>query len=75
MVARERLIDETIDAYVAWREECTGLRTVYRAWCRTAHTPGTTSFEQYTAALDREERAANRYADALGQLTRLLWHQ
>jgi hypothetical protein len=28
----DQLVDETLDAYVEWREECAGVRDAYRRW-------------------------------------------
>jgi hypothetical protein len=30
--ARRRLVDETIDTYVAWREECARVLEAYHCW-------------------------------------------
>lgn len=57
---RRRLVDDTVLAYVEWREECVAVADMYRRWAsatdrrRLAHAA-------YEAALDREESAAHAY--------------
>jgi hypothetical protein len=66
--ARERaLVEEAIAAYRQWRQECAAVRTAYRGWlgARAAHRRF--AFDDYNAALDREERAAGRYALVMGR--------
>jgi hypothetical protein len=70
---RDRLLDEAIESYVEWREECATVEAAYRCWSSQRSTERTTSFAAYTAALDREECAARVYADAVGRVTRFLW--
>jgi hypothetical protein len=70
---RERLVDQAIESYVEWREECATIEVAYRCWSSERGTERSMSFAAYTAALDREERAATVYADAVGRVKRLLW--
>jgi hypothetical protein len=66
--ADTQLIDEAMDAYVEWREECVA---VWDAFARRANAPGTddaTAFSAYRAALDREECASNAYAVVLARI-------
>ena len=57
------LVDETIDAYVDWREERASVWDAYERW--TCAHPGDAvfAFAAYQAALDREQQAAYAYAD------------
>jgi hypothetical protein len=56
-----RLIDEMIDGYVSWREECAVVEASYENWCRADREDRRLAFTAYTAALDREESAAASY--------------
>jgi 5-methylthioribose kinase len=67
-----RKVDETIDAYVDWREECTHVREAYRRWLSAEGADVALAFRAYVAALDREERASEVYADLMGRLGHLL---
>jgi hypothetical protein len=55
------LIDAVLDGYVAWREENAAAETAYRNWLRAGRAERGLAFAAYTAALDREERAAADY--------------
>lgn len=69
---RTRLVDEMVERYVDWREECAAVEEAYRCWS-TSSAPCTMEFAIYNAALDREECAARLYAGALSRLKRCLW--
>jgi hypothetical protein len=58
-------IDELLQCYVSWREECHGVRLAYRRWIDSERAEGRLAYAGYVAALDREERAAHAYADHL----------
>jgi hypothetical protein len=60
-VGLNRLIDQMIDGYVSWREECAAVATAYENWSRSARQDRGLAYAAYTAALDREERAASTY--------------
>jgi hypothetical protein len=57
------LADLALDAYVTWREECLSLQDAYDAWARPGAEHPPFAFEAYRSALDREERAADAYAE------------
>jgi hypothetical protein len=59
---RRRLVDETLDAYVDWREECYAVSDAYDAWAAAEATDAELAFEVYSAVLDREESASKVYA-------------
>jgi hypothetical protein len=63
-----RMVDEAIDAYVDWREECTHVWEAHRAWESAEEVDAPLAFRAYVAALDREERASEVYADLIGRL-------
>lgn len=60
--ARSDLVDELMDAYVDWREECLALEEAYARWSSVALDERNVAFAAYTAALDREEQASSVYA-------------
>jgi muconolactone D-isomerase len=61
----EPLIDDAVDAYVEWREECVEVRDAYRRWSTAPVSHVTNAFHEYVAALNNEEHAANRYAQLI----------
>lgn len=56
-----RLLDEAVDAYVDWREECAGVWSAYGRWLRATVVDAPLAFSAYRAAVDREECAAHVY--------------
>jgi hypothetical protein len=70
---RNRLVDEMIESYVEWREECATVEATYRRWSTAPATDCAISFASYNAALDREESAASLYAADVSRLERVLW--
>lgn len=70
--ARHRaLVDAVFAAYVQWREECAAVRSAYRRWVAARAADKPAAFDDYNAALDREEHAAGRYAYLIGHAGRL----
>jgi hypothetical protein len=63
-----RLVDQIVDAYVDWREECTHVWEAYRRWLGAVGVDAVLAFRAYRAALDREERASEVYADLIRRL-------
>ena len=63
------LLDDLIDSYVSWREESLELVAAYGRWssCECADRP--LAVAAYTAAVDREERAADVYRECVERLT------
>ncbi len=55
-----RLLDEAVDAYVDWREECAGVWSAYGRWLRATVVDAPLAFSAYRAAVDREECAVAR---------------
>jgi hypothetical protein len=55
-------VDSAIDAYVDWRDECRAVWDTYRRWTSAPVAHAGRAFEGYSAALEREERAADVYA-------------
>lgn len=62
---KKLLVDSLMEAYVSWREACLRVDDAYASWASERGTRATLAFESYTAALDREETAAEVYADLI----------
>jgi hypothetical protein len=62
----KQLVDEAMEAYVDWREECAEVWGAYERWARAPKIDDAGAFAAYRAALDREESASHAYADLLG---------
>ncbi len=63
------LIDAVMDVYVTWRERCVAVEMSYRLWSCSAPEERALAYSGYTAALDREERAADEYRRLLDRAT------
>lgn len=57
------LVDELMDAYVEWRQECIAVHKSYERWSSVPSDERRLAFAAYRAALDREELASSVYAD------------
>jgi hypothetical protein len=66
------MVDEAMDAYVEWREECIRVWDAYDHWRSAARGDTALAHPAYVAALDREERACEVYASVIGQLDQLI---
>ena len=55
------LIDAVMERYVTWREQSAAVEAAYRRWSHAASEDRELCFDNYTAALDHEELAANEY--------------
>jgi hypothetical protein len=62
------MVDEAVDAYVDWREECAHVWEACRRWKSAEGADAALAFRAYVAALDREERASEVYADLMSRL-------
>jgi hypothetical protein len=63
---RRRLMNQALDAYAGWRDQCSAVDLAYHHWAGARGHDAAVWYTAYSAALDREERAAERY----GQLIR-----
>jgi hypothetical protein len=68
---REQLIDEALDRYLDWRDESEAVDAAYGLWSRAPRTEGALPFAAYSAALDREERAAIVYRSVIDRIEQL----
>jgi hypothetical protein len=62
------VVDDAVDAYVRWREECAGADEAYHRWSGAEKADRALAYCAHTAALDREEAAASAYAGAMKRL-------
>jgi hypothetical protein len=56
-----KLIDAVMDGYVTWREQSVAVHAAYREWLTAPSAWREIAFDDYCAALDREELAASDY--------------
>ena len=66
----ERLADEVIETYVSWREASVAVERSYADWYRTSRDDRRLAHAVHVAALDREERAAEAYREAVEHVVR-----
>lgn len=66
------MVDEAMDGYIEWREECLRVWDAYRRWLSAVRPDTGLAARAYVAALDREERAAEVYAGLISRLDRLV---
>jgi hypothetical protein len=64
----KQLLDEAVDAYGEWREECVAVWDAYGRWKSAPRADAPLAFVAYTAALDIEEQASVVYASAIGRV-------
>jgi hypothetical protein len=70
-LSKKRLVDTLIDAYVSWREACLQVSDAYVSWASETGLGATSAFGRYMATLDREEHAAEVYADLVWRARQL----
>lgn len=63
-----RLVDEALDAYDEWFEECIRVRNSYARWSGASRADAAVAFAAYASELDREERAAEHFRELVGRL-------
>ena len=71
--AGNRLVDEVIDRYVAWRAECEAVSAAYQVCSSETGSERVLWFAAFNAALDREECAAEVYYACITRLSWFLW--
>ncbi|MEA2321139.1 MAG: hypothetical protein QOD81_989 [Solirubrobacteraceae bacterium] len=59
------VLDEAMDAYVDWRQQCIAVSNAYAGWTAAQATDAALAFAVYVAALHREERAAQVYGSTI----------
>jgi hypothetical protein len=58
------VLDEFLETYIHWREECERVQSAYERWARANSSDGASAFADYRAALDREESAARGHSES-----------
>lgn len=66
-----RAIDELLEHYIFWREECYAIQLAYQSWADSSLGERRLAYAGYVAALDREERAARTYAGNVERARRI----
>ena len=69
------LIDDLIEVYVDWLEECAALAQAYDGWASVAVADRDLAFAAYQAALDREQQASAVYSDRIDRVQREISNQ
>ena len=62
--APAQIIDDFLETYVSWREQCERVRSAYAEWIRADSSARAYAFAVYGAALDQEESAANCHGES-----------
>jgi hypothetical protein len=62
MTSIRTAVDQAMDAYLDWREECIAVSESYRRWAAAEGADAALAFSAHAAALDREQRASEVYA-------------
>jgi hypothetical protein len=62
---RGRMVNEAMDAYAGWHDQCSAAERAYRYWAAARGADADAWYVAYSVALDREERAAEHYAQAI----------
>ena len=66
------LIDDVMEAYVEWREECVSAMQAYERWSSFPVHERRLAFAAYQAALDREHAASIAYSSRIAAVEREL---
>jgi hypothetical protein len=64
---RAELIDEMVERFVDWREQCIAVAESYERWSNGSIANRKLAFEVYKAALDLEEHASLIYAERVSR--------
>jgi predicted aminopeptidase len=68
---KNALIDQAMERYVEWREECAAVNDAYENWTNAPIEETDLPFVAYSAALDREQSAFKVYGRALDRIREL----
>jgi hypothetical protein len=69
---QKQIVDDTVIAYVEWREECIEVWNAYGWWASAPPEDVRRAHAVYRAALDREEAAAKVYAGLMRRVGTLV---
>ena len=67
-----RLLDDLVDRYVHWRESARAVADAYARWSLACPPERALRFAAYNATLDREQKAAEAYAQDVSGVERWL---
>jgi hypothetical protein len=62
---QQPIVHELVIAYIEWREESAEVWDAYRCWAIAPAEDAVCAYAAYQAGLDREEAAANAYAELM----------
>jgi hypothetical protein len=65
---RRRLVNDALDAYAGWRDQCSAVEVAYCHWAAAEGNEAAVWYNAYSAAVDREERACEHYARLMRRL-------
>ncbi len=65
------LIDRLIELYCDWRSQCWNVRAAYAQFTAATADDRAVAYAAYLAALDREESAADLYAEQVARVASL----
>ena len=68
---QQPIVNELLLAYIEWREESAEVWDAYRWWASAPAEDATCARAAYQAALDREEAAANAFAELIERVGQL----
>ena len=68
------VVDAVVDAYIDWRTQAAAVARAHRRWNEAPTDDRTLAFAAFSAALDREERAADLFAELVGCAERTAGH-
>jgi hypothetical protein len=66
---RQRQLNDALDAYLEWRQQCNAVWNAYSDWAAGRESDAALRYSQYSAALDREERASELYVGLIERAT------
>ena len=69
---QRRVVDQALLAYVRWRAQCAAVDDSYRWWASATPEDNARAHAAYRSALDREEAAADAYAQLIKRATAAL---
>lgn len=69
---QQPIVNELLIAYIEWREESAEVWDAYGSWANAPAEDVVCAHAAYQAALDREEAAANAYAELMERVGRLV---
>ncbi len=68
------VVDRLIELYCDWRSECWEVRSAYERFTAATADDRALAYAAYRAALDREESAADVYAEQMTRVASLAGH-